>query len=129
MYKKLSPNLKSSITRSITQTFEQYMTDIDWSEEKFSIEDYIASWREYITTKALWYTEIADEIKVNPAFHEELAVRINKIIERILEEPPTDDQIAKIQMMQEKCNTHYSYDCKAEATYVERLLTKQIDNL
>ena len=43
MFKDLSPNLKSSITRSITQTFEQYMSDIGWSGEKFSIDDYIAS--------------------------------------------------------------------------------------
>ena len=40
MFKDLSPNLKSSITRSITQTFEQYMSDIEWSGEKFSIDDY-----------------------------------------------------------------------------------------
>ncbi len=127
MYKNLSPNLKSSITRSITQTFEQYMTDINWSEKKFSIEDYLANWREYITTKALWYTQISDEVKVNPEFHEALASRINQVIERILEDPPTDEQIANIQQMQEKCNTHHSYDCKAEAAYVERLLKKQLE--
>lgn len=127
MYKNLSPNLKSSITRSITQTFEQYMETIEWSTSKFSIEDYMSSWREYITTKALWYAEISDEIKVSPEFHEELATRINEVINRILEDPPTEEQIAKIQMMQEKLNTHYTYDCKAEAAYVERLLKKQFD--
>ena len=68
MFKDLSPNLKSSITRSITQTFEQYMSDIEWSGEKFSIDDYIASWREYITTKALWYSKIPDDMKINPVF-------------------------------------------------------------
>lgn len=127
MYKDLSPNLKSSITRSITQTFEQYMESIEWSESKFSIEDYIASWREYITTRALWYSEIEDSVKENPIFHEELAERINEIINRILEEPPTEDQIATIQMMQEKYNTHYTYDCKAEASYVERLLKSRYE--
>lgn len=127
MYKDLSPNLKSSITRSITQTFEQYMTDIGWSEKKFNIEDYIANWKEYITTKALWYAEIPDETKRNTEFHEQLATRINEVIERILEDPPTDKQIASIQMMQEKLNTHYSYDCKAEAVYVERMLKNHLD--
>lgn len=127
MYKNLSPNVKSSITRSITQSFEQYMEDIEWSESKFSIEDYITSWREYITTRALWYAEISDDIKLSPEFHEELAGRINTVINRILEDPPTEEQIAEIQMMQEKLNTHHTYDCKAEAAYVERILKKQLD--
>lgn len=127
MYKDLSPNLKISITRSITQTFEQYMSDIAWSEDKFSIEDFISSWRDYITTKALWYSEIPDGIKQSPKFHEDLAERINEIIARILQDPPSDDQIAAIQMMQEALNTHYEYHCKAEAAYVERLLKNYIE--
>lgn len=105
------------------------MADIGWSEEKFNIEDYIANWREYITTKALWYAEIPDDMKRNTIFHEQLASRINEVIERILDDPPTDEQIATIQMMQEKCNTHYHYECKAEAAYVERLLKSRMDNL
>jgi len=104
------------------------MTDIAWSEDKFRIEDFISSWQKYITTKALWYTEIPDEVKNDVEFHEELAARINDIIARILQDPPTDNQIAKIQMMQEKLNTHYQYDCKAEAAYVERLLTRIENN-
>ena len=124
MYKDLSPNLKISITRSITQAFEQYMSDIAWSEDKFRIEDFVSGWQQYITTKALWYSEIPDEIKLNAGFHEELAVRINEVIARILQDPPTDEQIATIQMMQEDLNTHYEYDCKAQAAYVEGLLKK-----
>lgn len=127
MYNNLSPNLKSSITRSITQTFEQYMESIGWSESKFSIENYMLSWREYITSKALWYSEIEDAIKTSPVFHEELAVRINEVITRILEEPPTEEQIATIQVMQEKYDTHYTYDCKAEAVYIERLLKSRFE--
>ena len=122
MYKDLSPNLKISITRSITQAFEQYMSDIAWSEDKFRIEDFVSSWQQYITTKALWYSEIPDEIKLNAGFHEELAVKINEVIARILQDPPTDEQIATIQMMQEDLSTHYEYDCKAQAAYVEGLL-------
>lgn len=126
MFKDLSPNLKSSITRSITQTFEQYMSDIEWSEEKFSINDFIANWREYITTKALWYTKIPDEMKNDPTFHEDLAQRINEIIARLLGEPPSQEQIAAIQAMQEQLNTHYEYHCKAEAVYVETLLKNHL---
>ncbi|NYF23515.1 hypothetical protein [Sporosarcina sp. JAI121] len=128
MFKDLSPNLKSSITRSITQTFEQYMSDIEWSGERFRIDDYFANWREYITVKALWYSKIPDEVKLDPKFHEDLAQRINEIIARILSEPPSEDQIAAIQSMQEELDTHYEYSCKAEAVYVETLLKKYVES-
>jgi hypothetical protein len=126
MFKDLSPNLKSSITRSITQTFEQYMSNIEWSEEKFSIDDFIASWREYITTKALWYSKIPNEMKHDPLFHENLAQRINEVIARVLGEPPSEEQIVAIQLMQEQLNTHYEYNCKAEAVFVETLLKNHL---
>lgn len=126
MFKNLSPNVKSSITRSITQTFEQYMSDIQWDEERYNIADYMTSWSEYITTKALWYSKIPDHIKFNPKFHEELADRINENITRILNEPPSEEQVASIEIMQEQLNTHYDYSCKAEAVYVETLLKKQM---
>lgn len=127
MFKDLSPNIKSSITRSITQTFEQYMANIAWDEEEYSIEDFMATWREYITTKALWYSKIPDEMKLDPKFHEDLAQRINEVIQRVISEPPSEDQIASIQMMQEKLDTHYTYDCKAEAVYVENLLKERME--
>ncbi|CAM3134307.1 hypothetical protein FITA111629_05405 [Filibacter tadaridae] len=128
MFKDLSPNIKSSITRSITQTFEQYMSNIGWSEEKFSIDAYMADWREYITTKALWYSKVPDDLKLDPKFHEDLAQRINEVIARILGDPPSEEQIVTIQLMQEALNTHYEYDCKAEAVYVETLLKEQMDS-
>lgn len=127
MYKNLSPNLKISITRSITQTFEQYMAHIAWSEDKFRIEDFYASWREYITKKALWYTEISEDVISDPAFQEALASRVEEVLSRILQDPPTEEQIAEIQMMQEQLNTHYEYNCKAEAAYVERLLIEHLN--
>lgn len=126
MFKDLSPNIKSSITRSITQTFEQYMANIAWDEEEYSIEDFMATWREYITTKALWYSKIPDTMKLDPKFHEDLAQRINEVIQRVVSEPPSEDQIASIQMMQEKIDTHYTYGCKAEAVYVENLLKERM---
>ena len=75
----------------------------------------IANWREYITVKALWYSKIPDEMKIDPEFHEDLAQRINEIIARILSEPPSEEQIVAIQSMQEELDTHYEYHCKAEA--------------
>ncbi|MDN4605979.1 hypothetical protein [Sporosarcina highlanderae] len=125
--KDLSPNIKSSITRSITQTFEQYMTSIDWDEEEYDIEDFIKTWREYITTKALWYSKIPDEMKNDPAFHEDLAQRINEVIQRILSEPPSEEQIANIQMLQEKLDVYMNFHCKAEAAYVESILKERAE--
>ncbi|MDW0114060.1 hypothetical protein QT711_12760 [Sporosarcina saromensis] len=66
------------------------------------------------------------EIKTDHHFHEDLAQRINEGIQRILNEPPSEDQIASIQMMQEKLDTHYTYGCKAEANFVEKLLTEHL---
>lgn len=127
MYNDLSPNIKSSITRSITQTFEQYMSDIQWEEDLYDIEDFIESWREYITTKALWYTKIPDDMKRASKFHEDLAQRINEVIQRVISEPPSEEQIANIEIMQDKLNTHFTYDCKAEAVYVETMLKNRLE--
>lgn len=122
MLKKLSPNIKSSITRSISQSFEQYMSDIGWSENEYNIEQFYANWREYITTKALWYDKIPDDIKADPEFHKDLAERVEEVLIRILNDPPTEEQIAQIEILQQQLNTHYNYGCKAEAVYVQNLL-------
>ena len=122
MLKKLSPNIKSSITRSISQSFEQYMSDIGWSADEYNIEQFYANWREYITTKALWYDKIADDIKADPEFHEDLAKRVEEVLIRILNDPPTEEQIAQIEILQQQLNTHYEYGCKAEAVYVQNIL-------
>ena len=124
MFKSLSPNLKSSITRSITQTFEQYMTEIQWDPEHYDMADFMKRWSEYITEKALWYEKIPDDVKYATQFHEEIAVRINEVIQKVLSEPPSEEQITTIQQMQEVLNTQYVYECKAEAAFVEAELKK-----
>ena len=98
------------------------MSDIDWSVEDYSIEQFYANWREYITTKALWYDKIPDDVKASPEFHKELAERVEEVLIRILNDPPTEEQIAQIEILQQQLNTHYTYDCKAEAVYVQNLL-------
>ncbi|ARD48813.1 hypothetical protein [Sporosarcina sp. P33] len=129
MLKKLSPNIKSSITRSISQSFEQYMGEIGWSADKYNIEQFYANWREYITTKALWYDKIPDAIKADPEFHKELAERVEEVLIRILNDPPTEEQIAQIEILQEKLNTHYDYGCKAEAVYVQNVLEATAEHM
>ncbi|WP_040287534.1 hypothetical protein [Sporosarcina koreensis] len=127
MFKSLSPNLKSSITRSITQTFEQYMAEIGWDPDRYDMNDFMKRWSEYITKKALWYEKIPDDVKLSAEFHEDVATRINEVIRKVLSEPPSEEQIASIQQMQEKLETQYFYECKAEAAYVESELKKRVD--
>lgn len=122
MLKELSPNIKSSITRSISQSFNQYMSEIGWSAEEYNIEEFYANWREYIITKAIWYDHIPDETKVDPEFHIDLAKRVEEVLIRILSDPPTEEQIAQIEILQQQLNTHYDYGCKAEAVYVQNVL-------
>lgn len=125
MYKELSAGVKSSITRSITSVFENYMASIAWDENRFQMEDFIHAWRTYINESATWTDKVSNEVKQSPAFHEEVAKKMNQVIDKILNEPPSEQQIANIEMMQEKMNTHYDYACKAEAAYVESLLKEK----
>ncbi|RDI41621.1 hypothetical protein [Falsibacillus pallidus] len=118
MYKGLSQGVKISITRSISTAFEQYMARIQWEEDKFNLHNFIQDWKNYITTSAAWYSSIDESIKNDPVFHEALASKINETIEKILNEPPTDEQIEEIEKLQEEAGTDYAYSCKAEAKYV-----------
>lgn len=125
MYKELPAGVKSSITRSMTSVFENYMASIEWDENRFQMEGFITQWRTYINESATWTDKISDEVKQSPAFHEEVAKKMNQVIDKILTEPPSEQQIANIEMMQEEFNTHYDYACKAEAAYIESLLKQK----
>jgi hypothetical protein len=125
MYKNLESGVKSSITRSITTVFENYMASIAWDENRFRMEDFIQAWQTYIVKSAIWTDKVSDEVKQNPAFHDEIAKKMNQVIDKILNEPPSEQLIANIEMMQEELNTHYDYACKAEAAYVESLLKQK----
>lgn len=129
MVKELTPNIKGSITRSISQTFENYMESIGWNIDRYDFENgFMVAWQEYISERALWYEELPDTLKANPLFHEYLAKRINAVIKRVLTDPPTEEQIATIEHLQETLGTNYDYGCKAEAQYVERILKERQEN-
>ncbi|WP_075618352.1 hypothetical protein [Paenisporosarcina indica] len=125
MYKQLPSGVKSSITRSISIVFEKYMASIEWAEDRFSMEDFSQEWGKYIKS-ASWKDKVSQESMLHPDFHEEIAKKINQVIDKILNEPPSEDQIAKIEIMQEQLNTHYDYACKAEASYVESILKQKV---
>lgn len=116
MFNQLPQGIKISISRSISTAFEQYMKNIEWDENKYNLEDFINQWRDYAEKSASWFDKIDQKIKENPKFHEELAKKINEIIEKILTEAPTQDQ------MDELDSQNIDYSCKAEAKYhIERL--------
>lgn len=122
MYKSLPTGIKSSITRSISKMFETYMASIEWEEDRFQLEDFVQVWKDFIETSAPWYEKVPLEVKMSPDFHEEVASKMNQIIEKVLNEPPNEDQIARIEQMQESMNTHFDYACRAEAAFVENKL-------
>lgn len=125
MYKDLSSGVKISITRSISIAFESYLASIGWDEEQFSMESFMLCWQQYFKENAAWYDKVPEEVLASAEFHEELAKKIDEVIAKILSEQPTKKQIESIEKLQQQLGTSYTYDCKAEAAYVEQLLKKQ----
>ena len=126
MYKQLSSGIKISITRSISTSFELYLASIGWDEEKFSMEDFAKSWQSYFKENAAWYDKVPHEVLVSEEFHTEVAKKMDEVISKILNEAPTEKQIAEIESLQKQLGTNYSYGCKAEASYIEQLLKQQL---
>lgn len=122
MYKSLLPSVKSSITKSISKVFEKYMGQIEWKEERFHLTDFMNTWKTYIENESKWYKQVPDEVKADPQFHESIAEKINQTIDRILTEPPSEEQVARIEARQESLHTSYDYACRAEADFVENKL-------
>lgn len=125
MLKDLSPGIKISISRSITTVFEQYMSKIEWDDDKFDLEHLMEDWRNYIIHSSSWYGQISNDIKSDPAFHHNLAAKINETIEKITSEEPTKAQMEEIAELEKQANKEYNYSCKLEAKYViDRLKTE-----
>lgn len=128
MYKDLSSGVKISITRSISTSFESYLASIEWDEKRFSMEDFMASWQSYFKESAAWIEKVPAEVLLSPEFHEEIANKMNEVTAKILNEKPTKAQIESIEKLQKELGTDFSYDCKAEATYVENRLKQMKGN-
>ncbi|WP_100332454.1 hypothetical protein [Bacillus xiapuensis] len=126
MLSDLSPGIKISITRSISTAFDQYMAKILWDETSYNFEDFMNEWRLYITNNSSWYSKVSDEIKSSPEFHQELAVKINEVIEKIFSEAPTSEQIETLDRLQKQLGTDYDYSCKTEAKFYIDYLSEQL---
>ncbi|MBM7648381.1 uncharacterized protein (DUF488 family) [Bacillus ectoiniformans] len=126
MLSNLSQGVKISITRSITTSFTQYMNSISWSEKAFNLEDFVSGWRNYINESASWYSQISDEMKADPVFHQELAGKINEVIDKILTEPASQEQLDQLNTLQKELGTSYEISCKAEAKFFIDYLTEEL---
>ena len=126
MEKKLTPGIKISITRSISKAFENYMKSIEWDEERLDIRAFVEEWKEYTTHHASWYQKVDEETKQDPAFHKELADKINQTIDRILSEEPDEEQMEIIKLLEEEAGTNHTYSCLAEAKYVIDKLNEEL---
>ncbi|WP_203363548.1 hypothetical protein [Bacillus sp. REN10] len=126
MLSDLSQGIKISITRSIVTAFERYMAKILWDEKAYNFEDFMNEWQQYINTSSSWYSKVSDEMKSSPEFHEELATKINEVIEKIFSEEPTPEQIDTLDQLQKQLGTDYDYSYKAEAKFYIDFLTEQL---
>ena len=126
MFKQLSSGVKISIKRSISTSFESYLASINWDEDKFSMEEFVANWEEYFTENAAWYDKVPQDVLISNEFQEELGQKIDEVIAEILSDKPTKTQIDSIEKLQKQLGTNFTYDCKAEAAYVEQKLKEQL---
>jgi len=125
MLKNLPQGTKISITRSITLAFKQYMNRIAWNEDKFNPEEFVLEWRDYIEKQSSWFHSLEEKVKQDPLFHEELAQKINEVMKKVLSEPPSPEQMEKIeQLVNELDIEDIDYSCKAEADYYLEHLQK-----
>lgn len=80
MYKQLPHGVKIGITRSIVVSFEKYMKEIEWNEEKFDMQQFVEQWKQYLYTKSTWINKVDEELKGHPDFHQALAMKVNEKI-------------------------------------------------
>ena len=117
MYKQLSSGVKISITRSITTAFENYLASIEWNEERFSMEEFMQKWQHYFKNNAAWIDKIPQEVLLNPVFHQEIAEKIDEVIDKVLTEPATEAQVNSIAELQKKAKTNLCYSFRFCRSY------------
>ncbi len=120
MYKQLPHGVKIGITRSIVVSFEKYMKEIEWNEEKFDMQQFVEQWKQYLYTKSTWINKVDEELKGHPDFHQALAMKVNEKINEFINEKPSEEQVEHLKRNEMQ---HADEMCKLEAEYhIERLL-------
>ncbi|PEW42396.1 hypothetical protein COD90_24785 [Bacillus cereus] len=119
MYKQLPHGVKVGITRSIVASFEKYMKEIEWNEEKFDIQQFVEQWKQYLYTKSTWINKVDDKLKEHPDFHQALAVKVNEKINELINEEPTEEQL---KILKDHEVNNIDDFCKLKAAYyIERI--------
>mgnify|MGYP003413971867 FL=1 len=90
------------------------------------MEDFMVNWQKYFTENAAWFDKVPQDVLVSKEFHTEIAKKMDDVIAKMLGEEPTAKQVEAIDKLQKQLGTSYSYDCKAEAAYVEHLLKEKL---
>ncbi|WP_088041637.1 hypothetical protein [Bacillus sp. EAC] len=127
MLKNLPRGTKISITNSIKTAFELYMRNLEWDLEAYSWDGFLAEWKSYNELNASWQSTVEESILNSEQFHQELAIKMNEDITKMLNDDPTEDQIQQIEQLVKQLNVEDpSYSCKLEAKYhIERLQLMQ----
>lgn len=127
MLKNLPRGTKISMTNSIKTAFELYMRNLEWDLEAYSWDGFLAEWKSYNELNASWQSTVEESILNSEQFHQELAIKMNEDITKMLNDDPTEDQIQQIEQLVKQLKVEDpSYSCKLEAKYhIERLQLMQ----
>jgi len=127
MLKNLPRGTKISITNSIKTAFELYMRNLEWDLEAYSWDGFLAEWKSYNELNASWQSTVEESILNSEQFHQELAIKMNEDITKMLNDDPTEDQIQQIEQLVKQLKVEDpTYSCKLEAKYhIERLQLMQ----
>ncbi|MDF2606881.1 MAG: hypothetical protein K0S34_1076 [Bacillales bacterium] len=116
MYDSLPQGIKNSITRSIKTAFENYMKKIEWNSEKYSWEDFLEEWKDTFNNNSAWFAKVDESTKEDSRFHESLALKVTEVVEKLLSEDPTQEQLDELKTQKLSINVE-DISCRLEAKY------------
>ena len=118
MYGSLPQGIKNSITRSIKIAFENYMKNIEWDSEKYSWEDFLDEWKNTFNNGSSWFAKVDSVMKEDSSFHESLATKVTEVVEKMLSEDPTKEQLDALKNISGNIGIGIEeISCKLEAKY------------
>lgn len=125
MLNKLSKDMITSLNRSVSVAFQQYMENIQWDKDQFNIQDFFDEWQGFVYGSS-WYKNISSEMEFSTEFHEQVVAQVSETIGEILDSPVTKSQIREIIALQKELGGEYQYSCNAEAVYVIKTLKAKL---
>ncbi|MBP0725102.1 hypothetical protein J5Y03_07840 [Bacillus sp. RG28] len=125
MLKDLPRGTKVSITNSIKSAFELYMKGLEWNLDEYSWEGFLQEWKQYNECNASWQANVDESLLNSEEFHTDLANKMSKDIQKMLNEDPSEEQVQQIESLIKELEVEDpTYSCKLEAKYhIDRLLS------